>query len=257
MKRLTINEKSIKLPTFFPDATHGAVKAVGSIDLAKENIDGIVVNTYHMLIDENLEVIKKHKGIHEFTKFPGIIITDSGGFQAMSLVRRNPENGKFTEEGVLFKMNGKRILLTPELCIKTQLESGSDIVMCLDDCTDPSEKNTEQEMSVWRTIRWAKRCKECFDKNTKGKTRPLIFGIIQGGNSKKLRKQCAEALIKIGFDGYDSKGVPNQIKARVLESGSSRQKKRPFVRPALKATKKEAEDAMAKIVDEEIKKIMK
>ena len=209
MKKLKINNKSITLPTFFPDATHGAVKGVGSIDLIKENVTGIVVNTYHLLVDNNLKVVKKHGGIHEFTKFPGIIITDSGGFQAMSLIRRNPKNGKITENGVQFKIDGNNILLTPELCIQTQIDSGSDIIMCLDDCTDPSENSKEQEISVKRTIAWANRCKKYFDAKTKGKKdKPLIFGIVQGGSSTKLRKECAEGLIKIGFDGYAYGGWP-------------------------------------------------
>jgi queuine tRNA-ribosyltransferase len=216
MKRLIVKDKSIRLPAFFPDATHGAVKGVGSMDLQREGITGIVVNTYHLLAGDNLKAVKKLGGMHEFTKFPGIIITDSGGFQAMSLIRRSPENGKITNEGVYFKINGNKILLTPELCIKTQLESKSDIIMCLDDCTDPEESFKEQEISVERTIAWAKRCKVFFDKKVNGKTnrktikkdRPLIFGIVQGGMSKKLRKKCANALVEIGFDGYAFGGWP-------------------------------------------------
>lgn len=217
MKNLIVKDKSIKLPAFFPDATHGAVKGVGAVDLLRENVDGIVVNTYHMLVDKNLETVKKLKGIHEFTKFPGVIITDSGGFQAMSLIRRNSANGKITENGVLFKIENTKISLSPELCIKTQLESDSDIIMCLDDCTDPGESTSEQELSVERTIRWARRCKDFFDQKTKKVSkRPLIFGIIQGGNSKKLRKKCADELIKIGFDGYSFGGWPVDEKRNFL-----------------------------------------
>lgn len=209
MNKLTVNNKSIPLPAFFPDATHGAVKGVGSLDLIRENVSGIVVNTYHLLVDDNLKTVKKHGGIHKFTKFPGIIITDSGGFQAFSLIRRNPKNGKLTEKGVYFKINGSKVYLTPELCIQTQLDSGSDIVMCLDDCTDPEDSYKEQEISVQRTIKWAKKCKNHFEAKSKGKkNKPLIFGIVQGGMSKELRKECANALIKIGFDGYAYGGWP-------------------------------------------------
>jgi queuine tRNA-ribosyltransferase len=215
MKKLKINDKIIRLPAFFPDATHGAVKSVGSLDLIRENVSGIVVNTYHLLVDKNIETVKKLGGVHEFTKFPGIIITDSGGFQAMSLIRRSPGNGKITEDGVYFHINGNKILLSPELCIKTQLEAGSDIIMCLDDCTDPAEAHKEQKLSVERTVRWAKRCKDYFDRKTNfgrktknSKKKPLIFGIVQGGSSKKLRKECADGLIKIGFDGYAYGGWP-------------------------------------------------
>jgi queuine tRNA-ribosyltransferase len=219
MKRLKINDKSIRLPAFFPDATHGAVKGVGALDLIKENVQGLVVNTYHLLVDKNIETVKKLGGVHELTKFPGVIITDSGGFQAMSLIRRNPENGKITDDGVFFKINGNKILLTPELCIKTQLESGSDIIMCLDDCTEPGETHAEQELSVERTLKWAKRCKDYFDKKTaKRKNKPLIFGIVQGGSSKTLRKKCAKGLMEIGFDGYAYGGWPVDGNRKFLSS---------------------------------------
>jgi queuine tRNA-ribosyltransferase len=209
VNKLIVNNKSIRLPAFFPDATHGAVKGVGSLDLLRENVSGIVVNTYHLLVDDNLKTIKKHKGIHEFTRFPGIIITDSGGFQAMSLIRRKPENGKLTENGIHFKINGSKVYLTPEICVQTQLDSGSDIVMCLDDCTDPEENYKEQKISVQRTTKWAERCKKYFEAKTKRrKNKPLIFGIVQGGMSKKLRRQCAQKLIEIGFDGYAYGGWP-------------------------------------------------
>ncbi|OGC77123.1 hypothetical protein A2619_00385 [candidate division WWE3 bacterium RIFOXYD1_FULL_39_9] len=144
------------------------------------------------------------------------VITDSGGFQAMSLVRNSKNGGYFNENGVVFKnfRNGQFLELTPETCIETQIKIKSDIIMCLDDCTDPSEPFEEQEKSVERTIRWAKRCKDTFDKYvnettfTDDERRPLIFGIIQGGNHPVLRKECAEALIKMDFDGYAYGGWP-------------------------------------------------
>jgi len=211
VQTLKVRKLKIKLPAFFPDATHGYVKGVGSEDLLRCGTKGIVVNTYHFICDEAVKSVQKIHGIHAFTKFPRLIISDSGGFQAMSLIRRNPGNGKLTDEGVIFKIigKGKTIKLTPELCIKTQIQMGSDIVMCLDDCTDPGENKKEQIKSVERTVAWAKRCKETFDKLTKNLAgRPLIFGIIQGGSDFDLRKICAEKLIKINFDGYAFGGFP-------------------------------------------------
>ncbi len=198
---------------FFPDATHAYVKGVGADDMKASQVQGVVVNTYHILVDESLETIEKVGGIHNFMGFDRPVITDSGGFQAMSLIRRSPKNGKFTDEGVHFKIEGtgRTLNLTPELCVETQLRVGSDIIMCLDDCTDPEEALEEQEKSVARTIAWAKRCKETFDNHTAGlatEDKPWIFGIVQGGMSKELRKKCAEELVKLNFDGYAFGGWP-------------------------------------------------
>lgn len=201
----------LQLPAFYPDATHGYIKSVGSDDLKANGVQGLVINTYHFLSDGNMDTVEDFGGLHQFINFQGPIITDSGGFQAMSLVRKNPGNGKFTEDGIIFKLEGKsdKLFLTPELCIETQFKLGSDIIMCLDDCTDPEEGIQEQEKSVERTIKWAKRCKDKYLELEKSTGRsPRILGIIQGGNIKELRKKCAEELIKIGFDGYAFGGWP-------------------------------------------------
>jgi queuine tRNA-ribosyltransferase len=208
--KLITKTKTIDLPAFFPDGTHGVIKSLDSLDIKGANIKGIVVNAYHLLVDDKIRYLEKSGGINKFMKFDGPVISDSGGFQAMSLVRRNG-NGKLNDKGILFKNegNGKSIFLNPENCIETQISIGSDIVMCLDDCTDPDESLKEQEISVDRTIEWAIRCKAKFDELTKRKReKPLLFGIIQGGNEKKLRKKCAAELIKIGFDGYAFGGWP-------------------------------------------------
>jgi queuine tRNA-ribosyltransferase len=211
MAVLNINNKAIQLPAFFPDATHGFVKSTGADDLLAAGTTGIVVNTFHSICDDNINSVEKVGGIHQFTHFPGVIITDSGGFQAMSLIRRNSQNGKINDEGVVFKnpKDNSKVFLTPELCIKHQARLKSDIIMCLDDCTDPSEALVEQKLSVERTIAWAKRCKETYLNTFKNKAiKPLIFAIIQGGNSLKLRKYCADELKIIGFDGYAFGGWP-------------------------------------------------
>ncbi len=202
---------TIKYPAFFPDATHAYIKGISSRDILASGTTGLVVNTYHAIIDKTVDVIEKCGGLHKFMGLNIPIITDSGGFQAMSLVRRGPGNGKITRDGIKFKMDGSRksITLTPENCIQTQAKLGGDIMMCLDDCTDSGESQKEQELSVVRTVAWAKRCKEEFEKVTKHvRRKPLLFAIIQGGNSKELRKKCAEELIKIGFDGYAYGGWP-------------------------------------------------
>ena len=144
-------------------------------------------------------------------EFNEIVISDSGGFQVMSLIRKNNKYGEINDDGAVFIMDGKKIHLTPEKCIQMQIKIGSDIVMCLDDCTEPDLSYAEQEKSVERTISWAKRCRKEFDRLTKNlneNEKPLIFGIIQGGNHLELRKKCAEELIKLDFGGYAFGGWP-------------------------------------------------
>jgi queuine tRNA-ribosyltransferase len=209
---LAIKDKNIKLPVFFPDATHGVIKGLDTIDINNTFTDGLVVNALHLLIDNKIDHLSQNGGIHNFMGYEGPIISDSGGFQAMSLVRRR-NNGKLDDNGVFFKLptNGQKIILTPESCIEAQYKIGSDIIMCLDDCTDPSESDEEQNTSVKRTIAWAKRCKEKYLELTDGmKEKPLIFGIVQGGNNKLLREKCANDLVKLGFDGYAYGGWPVQ-----------------------------------------------
>ena len=209
---------SVTLPTFFPDGTRGVVKGVDSTDLVNAGVEGLVINTFHLMVSGMDKKIKKFGGIHKFMNWKGPIITDSGGFQVMSLVHDHPEMGKIGDHGILFKYEGREILLTPESSIEFQLKLGTDIAIVLDDCVRPAcakasagKPSTIDEKSVRRTIAWAKRSKKAFEKlinlrsqtrSGEAKTRPLLFAVVQGGNSKKLRKFCAEELIKIGFDGY-------------------------------------------------------
>jgi queuine tRNA-ribosyltransferase len=218
LKYLNTLHGRLKLPAFFPDATYGQVKSIKIKDLKKSKTQGIVVNALHLFQRKNVPIIKRWGGIHKYIGFQKPIISDSGGFQVMSLIHKNPKLGKITEKGATFIHNNKRIELTPEKCIEIQLNIGSDIVMCLDDCTKPELNIKEQLKSVKRTIRWAKRCRTHFDKLTKNKKKkPLLFAIIQGGENKKLRKKCAEELLKLNFEGYSFGGWP--VKNRKLLKG--------------------------------------
>jgi len=200
---------NLKLPAFFPDATFGQIKGLDNKKLRKIDVDGVVVNAYHFLKEKTHIKACKKGGIHKLMRFYKPIISDSGGFQVMSLIHNNRGNGKILDNEIHFKLDGKKVVLTPEKCIKTQIEIGSDIIMCLDDCTKASQSQKEQEKSVKRTISWAERCKKEFSSLTKNKKeKPLLFAIVQGGNNKKLRKKCAQELIKIGFDGYSFGGWP-------------------------------------------------
>lgn len=209
----------LSLPAFFPDATKAVIKGVAADDLARCQIDGLVVNTYHLMNENLVDTINQMGGIHKFMGFNWPVISDSGGFQVMSLIRENPRNGEITDSGIFFKPSKHveaghvftEMHLSPKSCIETQIKLGSDIIMCLDDCTNIKEPVAEQEKSMERTIKWAQMCKDEFERltaGTKPENKPLLFAIVQGGNVKELRKKCAEALIKIGFDGYAYGGWP-------------------------------------------------
>ncbi|MDP2628317.1 MAG: tRNA guanosine(34) transglycosylase Tgt, partial [Nanoarchaeota archaeon] len=220
MNKLSTLHGQITLPSFFPDGTRGVVKTIDSIDLENAQVEGLVINTYHLLIAGLEEKIERIGGVHVLMDWKRPVITDSGGFQVMSLIHKDKSLGKMTDEGATFKLPGfPKIILTPEKSIQMQIKLGADILICLDDCTKPDQKLSEQEKSVERTIAWALRCKLEFDKLTKlSKKKPLLFAVVQGGNNKKLRKKCAENLIKIGFDGYCFGGFPVDKNGKFLKS---------------------------------------
>lgn len=207
----------IKLPTFFPDATRGVIKSIDSLDLTLSGIEGIIVNTYHLYNTPGIDILKKAGGIKNFMNFNGTVISDSGGFQILSLVYQNSKLGKIEDSGVTFFQiskggDKKTVFMSPEKCIETQFDIGSDILITLDDCP-PRWKESKKDIKshINRTIMWAKRCKDEYlrqIKLRKLKNKPLLFAVIQGGEYKDLRKYCAEQLIKIGFDGYCFGGWP-------------------------------------------------
>jgi len=208
----------LNLPMFFPDATNAKIRAVSNSDLKRIKVDGLVVNTYHLLREKLISKIQRKGGIHKFMSFSRPIISDSGGFQVMSLIHDNPGCGRILEDGAEFEFDGKKIMLTPEKCIQLQMKIGSDIIMCLDDCTKPEASIKNQEKSVERTISWAKRCQNEFVRLTRNKKiKPMFFAIVQGGENKKLRTRCASSLIKIGFDGYAFGGWPVRDGQLLLE----------------------------------------
>lgn len=231
MKTLKTLHGKITLPTFFPDGTKAVVKGVDSTDLVNAGVEGLVINTYHLLVNSLGEKMEKFGGVHNFMNWPNPVITDSGGFQVMSLVHDHPGMGKIDDNGITFKwdpstsstplttsslrISGQKVVLTPEKSIELQLKLDTDIAIVLDDCTRPDQASKDQEKSVERTIAWAKRSKDEFEKLVKTK-RPLLFAVVQGGNNKKLRKKCAEALIEIGFDGYCYGGFPVDNKGKFM-----------------------------------------
>lgn len=216
MKSLVIKNKKYKLPIFLPDGTQAIVKTLDSFDLKTANIGGMVVNTYHLMLNPGEAVLKNSQGVKKFMNWAGLIVSDSGGFQLLSLFYKDKNLAKVTDDGIIIYSGPKKknkILFSPEKSIKVQFAIGSDIMICLDDCPQPQVSRKDHEISVKRTIAWAKRCKAEFEKQLAKekipeKHRPLLFAVVQGGNYKDLRKYCTKELIAIGFDGYAFGGWP-------------------------------------------------
>ena len=205
----------ISWPMFCPDATRGVIRSLDSEDLRLVGVKGVVVNAYHLMTEPGISVIKQAGGIKKFMNWDGVVISDSGGFQLLSLVYRDANLGEINEKGIEFYkiVSGKRkkYSFTPEKSIQIQFDLGSDVMVCLDDCPRDNARDEEIELSVKRTIEWARRCKIEFEKQVKIRglnERPGLIGVIQGGNSRELRAMCADKLIEIGFDGYGFGGWP-------------------------------------------------
>jgi queuine tRNA-ribosyltransferase len=221
---LALPNGDLPLPAFLPDATHAVVRAVDSADLLQCGVNALVMNTFHLMQRPGSSTVQALGGLHAMAGWPRPIVTDSGGFQAYSLIRQNSKFGSITANGILFRPEGssRKLQLTPEKCVQLQLAYGSDVVMCLDDCTHVTASHDEQLLAVQRTVDWAKRCRKEFDQLTarrdyaEGK-RPLLFAVVQGGGSHDLRRRCAEALLEIGFDGYGYGGWPLDEEGNLLE----------------------------------------
>jgi queuine tRNA-ribosyltransferase len=243
--RLMTAHGAIETPAFMPIGTQGSVKAVSPRELRELNAPIILGNTYHLFVRPGIDVIKHFGGLHKFMNWDRPILTDSGGYQMFSLAKLR----KITEEGVQFQnhVDGMTAILSPEIVMQIQATLGSDIAMVLDECPpwpcdyDYASKSNEL------TIRWAKRCKEWMEENVQPstsnaqspiqksepagetpasaeaeETRQLVFGIVQGATFEGLRREAAEAVVQIGFDGYAIGGVsvgePEEEIFRAVES---------------------------------------
>ncbi|MBI2484169.1 tRNA guanosine(34) transglycosylase Tgt [Candidatus Uhrbacteria bacterium] len=220
---LTTPHGKIHTPFFMPIATRGAVKNVSPDELLSIGAEIILSNTYHLIQRPGLAVLKKHHGLHSFMQWDGPILTDSGGYQVFSLSKRR----KITGEGATFRseIDGSTIHLTPENVIDAQLAIGSDIIMVLDECPPYPCSYEYAKRSLATTLLWAERGKRHFEKRVKQRrlapaSRPLLFGIVQGGVYKKLRDESAKALGALDFDGYAIGGLAvgesRKIRDRVL-----------------------------------------
>ena len=192
----------IDTPVFMPVGTQGTVKGVFTDDILKTNTQILLGNTYHLLLRPGIEVLKKFNGIHNFMNWDKPILTDSGGYQIMSLSKFNKIDMKI---GAIFKshLDGKKIILSPEKSIQVQKIINSDIIMVLDECPKLTRDKKILSAAINVSTNWAKRSKVEFG-NDKSKA---LFGIAQGGLYKDLRVESIEKLIEIGFNGYAMGGL--------------------------------------------------
>ncbi|MEA1014783.1 tRNA guanosine(34) transglycosylase Tgt [Sphingosinicella sp. LY1275] len=202
---IAMRRGEIRTPAFMPVGTAATVKAMKPADVRAAGADIILGNTYHLMLRPGAERVARLGGLHDFMGWERPILTDSGGYQVMSLSELN----KVTEEGVAFKshLDGSRHMLSPERSMEIQRLLDSDIVMAFDQLVPTTSTPDEQKAAMDRSMRWAKRSREGFDSGGEHAGRAALFGIQQGALDENLRKQSADALIDIGFDGYAVGGL--------------------------------------------------
>lgn len=199
--RITTAHGPIETPVFMPVGTAATVKAMKPEDVAKTGAQIVLANTYHLYLRPGHELVKKMGGLHKFMNWEGPILTDSGGYQVFSL----NDLRKMTEEGVTFKshIDGSSWELTPEISTQVQHDLDATITMAFDECTPYPATRQQARESMELSMRWAKRSRDAFVPR-EGYAQ---FGIMQGGMYNDLRKESAEKLVEIGFDGYAIGGV--------------------------------------------------
>ena len=226
--RLKFPRGTVETPAFMPVGTCGTVKGMLPRDVEAIGAQIILGNTFHLMLRPGTQVIMEHssqsnankeKGeqgtLHDFMKWRGPILTDSGGFQVFSL----GEIRKISEKGVSFRspIDGSAVFLDPETSIQVQHELGSDVVMIFDECTPYPATEEEAKTSMELSMRWAKRSKDAHGDNSSA-----LFGIVQGGMYENLREESLSGLEEIGFDGYAigglSVGEPKEDMIRILDT---------------------------------------
>ncbi|MEY2530374.1 MAG: queuine tRNA-ribosyltransferase [Verrucomicrobiota bacterium] len=242
--RLTTAHGAIDTPAFMPVGTQGSVKAVSPRELRELDTQIILGNTYHLFVRPGLEVIRNFDGLHRFMNWNGPLLTDSGGYQIFSLAKLR----KITEEGVHFQnhLDGTPTFISPEIAMEIQAALGSDIAMVLDECAPYPCEREYAARSLEMTTRWARRCKEALQRSREENVQrstfnaqrsmeeassinyqpstinQLVFGIVQGATFDDLRKQSAQAIVDLAFDGYAIGGVsvgePEEEMMKAVES---------------------------------------
>ncbi|MXO74024.1 tRNA guanosine(34) transglycosylase Tgt [Altererythrobacter aerius] len=202
---IAMERGEIRTPAFMPVGTAATVKAMKPETVRETGADIILGNTYHLMLRPGAERVARLGGLHRFMNWDRPILTDSGGYQVMSLA----DLRKLTEEGVSFRshIDGSRHMLTPERSMEIQRLLGSDIVMAFDECPRADRPLGEIEVSMERSMRWARRSRDAFDEGGEHAARSALFGIQQGALDERLRARSAGALQEIGFDGYAIGGL--------------------------------------------------
>jgi queuine tRNA-ribosyltransferase len=221
--RLTTAHGEIDTPAFMPVGTQGSVKGVTPRELRELHAQIVLGNTYHLFVRPGLDVIKHFGGLHNFMNWDGPILTDSGGYQIFSLSKLR----KITEEGVEFQnhIDGARAFISPEIAMESQMLLGSDIAMALDECVPYPCEYDYAAQSTEMTTRWAKRCanwkRRLGDSPERRFADSMLFGIVQGATFEDLRKESAQAIVDLDFDGYAIGGVsvgePEEEMMRAVE----------------------------------------
>jgi queuine tRNA-ribosyltransferase len=224
--RLDLPHQMVETPVFMPVGTAGSVKAVAQDVLESLGAEIILGNTYHLYLRPGHESILRMGGLHRFISWPGAMLTDSGGFQVFSLSQLR----KVTDEGVQFRshLDGSSHCFTPEHSIDVQIALGGDICMAFDECTEYPADRKRAEESLRLTMAWANRSLAHFKTHREnviwrdafgGRTQSL-FGIVQGGMYANLRRECAERLVEMEFDGYAigglSVGEPRELTLEMI-----------------------------------------
>jgi queuine tRNA-ribosyltransferase len=200
--KITTSKGIIDTPAFMPVGTQGTVKGIFTDDIKKTNTQIILGNTYHLMLRPGIETLNNFNGLHNFMNWDKPILTDSGGYQIMSLSKFNKIDFQI---GAIFKshLDGKKIILSPEKSIQVQKSINSDIIMVLDECPKLTDDKKILSKAIETSTHWAKRCKTEFGNNRK----KALFGIAQGGLYKDLRIESIEKLREIDFDGFAMGGL--------------------------------------------------
>jgi queuine tRNA-ribosyltransferase len=203
---MTTRHGGVRTPAFMPVGTQATVKTLSPRELIEAGAEIILANTYHLMLRPGEKLVRELGGLHSFMSWPRAVLTDSGGFQVLSL---SPFR-KVTEEGAMFRshLDGSQHSLTPERAIEIQTTLGCDIMMSFDECLPyPYDEGPARE-SMERTVRWARRGLErARALAEEGETVPALFGIVQGGTHKGLRADCARLLVEEPFQGYSLGGL--------------------------------------------------
>jgi queuine tRNA-ribosyltransferase len=192
----------VRTPAFMPVGTQGAIKGVHHDDVRAAGADIVLANTYHLMLRPSAERVAALGGLHEFMHWPLPILTDSGGYQVMSLAPLR----KVTEAGVTFRshVDGAMVELTPERAVEVQILLGADIAMQLDECVRLPAEHADIDRAMQLSLRWAERCKRAFEKAPPERA---LFAIVQGGDHEALREASVRRLIELDFQGYAIGGL--------------------------------------------------